>query len=488
MALGKSNKTKKIRDPKRFSTQFGLDSASLKALGAFDPLLNADTPLFIDPLLLPNSAHTEMRSAYGQWVAHFTDIIRLLKAAQDERDPAWRAADRRMMSKEFKGTCLGYGSGTIAGSGIGPGLRARIMRTAHQIVALGIEDPKLFPLLALLEEGVGPDRISDLTTRVVGGQLAQYTVRVLDGKDVARGTFNISETSYQLPVNPLVSDRGKPLPVVLVPLDVLRDLPIASDWSDIDRVASHNAALRARINAAIGDIWERHSRESKGKYKRIFLASRDAFETLLAATEAIPKRPYDAENDPDGWLNWLELGQAAASAHPLQLALFEQNIEDVRRVVSEIIEHYKYAIEYHNLWKSLYDSNGEPHHESYAQRLFYAMALSYCKANDLAISPEVNSGRGPVDFVVSRGFHARVVVELKLSGSSRLRHGYTTQLEEYKASEETDEGFYVILDMGDAGKQLEDVLELEAAARNAGEKYSPVIVADARPKKSASKF
>src|SRR4051812_30127938 len=38
------------------------------------------------------------------------------------------------------------------------------MTTAKQIVELGVEDPDLFVAMALFEEGVGPDRVSDMTT------------------------------------------------------------------------------------------------------------------------------------------------------------------------------------------------------------------------------------------------------------------------------------------------------------------------------------
>ena len=148
------------------------------------------------------------------------------------------------------------------------------------------------------------------------------------------------------------------------------------------------------------------------------------------------------------------------------------------------MEHYKYTIENQGLWKSLYDSNGAPHHEPYAQRLFFAVARSFCKANDLAIIPEANSGGGPVDFLFSCGFNAKIVVELKLSTNNKLKHGYTKQLEVYKAAEETREGIFVILDVGGSRAQLDAVLQLETAARNARDRNSPVVVVDATPKRS----
>jgi hypothetical protein len=69
----------------------------------------------------------------------------------------------------------------------------------------------------------------------------------------------------------------------------------------------------------------------------------------------------------------------------------------------------------------------------------------------------------------------------------KLKHGYEVQLETYKQSNETETGFYVIIDIGKGGRRIEAVHQLEAAARNEGQRYSPVCVIDATPKESASK-
>ena len=230
----------------------------------------------------------------------------------------------------------------------------------------------------------------------------------------------------------------------------------------------------------------RHTRKSKAENRALFLRDRESFESLIAAAQAVPKQAYDFAGDPEGLSAWLELGQTAAAANPLRFELRSQDAAGVRQVLTTIVEHVKHTIELRGLWKNLYDANGDPHHESYAQRLFFAMALSFCKANDVGIDPESNAGSGPVDFVVSRGFHARIAVELKLSTNPRLKHGYVKQLETYKASQETEAGLYAILDVGSGDGRIEEVLRLETEARQNGLKHSPVVVIDATPKKSAS--
>lgn len=115
------------------------------------------------------------------------------------------------------------------------------------------------------------------------------------------------------------------------------------------------------------------------------------------------------------------------------------------------------------------------------------MAVWICNQRDVGIDPESDAGTGPVDFVVSRGFHARIAVELKLSTNNRLLHGYTKQLETYKESQGTEEGLFVIVDVGGGERQMEAVLQLETDARNRGEKHSRVVVIDAKRRPSASR-
>ena len=137
----------KIRDPKCFSDHFRLPPDQLVRLGVLDPILNVDTRLFVDPLLIARSCHREIstgaRSSYEQ---HFTRVIKFLRASRERGDVAWRTAQRLLSFPEIKWTCLGYGAQSISGSGSGAEMTAQFMDTARQIVQLGVDDPDLFGL------------------------------------------------------------------------------------------------------------------------------------------------------------------------------------------------------------------------------------------------------------------------------------------------------------------------------------------------------
>jgi len=129
----------KIRSVVRFSAQFGIDPVALDAAGALDPTLNVDTAPFIDPLLLEHSRHPEIfEGARRSYEAHFTTSIKLLDASRSKNDTAWRNAMRLLSFPEVKGTCLGYGTGSVVGSGSGPQATIALMETARDIVSLGV--------------------------------------------------------------------------------------------------------------------------------------------------------------------------------------------------------------------------------------------------------------------------------------------------------------------------------------------------------------
>jgi len=472
----------KVQNPRRFTEMFGLEPSILKAAESFDPILNADTRLFVDPLLLRQSR----QDAYATWQTRFSNIIQLLQVSRQIDDIAWRSAERLFDFPEFIGTCLGYGSG-IHGSGMGNALRRRLLHTAKAIVDLGIDRPELFALLPLIEDDIGPDRISDMTTRIIARHLEQYTQRVLSSTDVTFRDIFIKSESYRLPANPLESTGRALVPVVLVPQDVLRDLPTASDWNDVSRVAAQNAAYRDRVNAAIGNIWAVHSRRQKAEIRRAVLASRDAAHKLLSTILEGPKTPYNVAEDEKGLVSWLELGRKAAHDSPLHLIVPPaKDKAALRSVVDAIVSHFIDLVENKDLWKALWHK-GKRLPEHHAQLLFFAIADAHCRANNIDVTPEAGAGGGPVDFKFSSGYQGRVLVEVKMSDNPQLLHGYSVQLETYKKGQGTADAIFLVVDVGSGARQLKAVLDLATEAENKREPHSAVAIADASRKLSASR-
>lgn len=480
----------KLRSPQRFSDIFKINPALLDTVGALDPALRADTRLFIDPLLLAKSKHKELnKSAIGRYQTHFESVVKLLAVSRRKGDVAWRAAEKKLSFPEVKWTCLGYGGDTVAGSGTGVFTRSSVMETARQIVELGIDDPDLFVSLALLEDGIGPDRISDMVTNIILPDLFAYNERILPKLSVPTEHFSIAlkngvAATGQLARNPFLTTRG---PVILVPKDVLRDLPIAADWSDVATAAAHNMVLRAKVNEQIANIWKAKTKQDKDQVRRWALSSKENFNLFLEMLRGAQPKAYDFLSDPLGELAWRRIAQEIATQEPLKLSVSDaKDLKALKKIVSQIIEQFRFLIETRHLSEELYHQ-GKPRPERSAQHLFFAIAYAYCKANDIDVTPEADTGNGIVDFKFSTGFKERVLVEIKLSRNPRLIHGYETQIERYQKAEQTGPGFFLVVDVGGPANWQEKLFSARNAAAKNGVTLSGLEFVDGTPKKSASR-
>lgn len=475
-------------EPITLSMAWGIHADAIATIGAIDVTLNCDTNLFIDPLLLADADDTDFRNcSTAAYEARFHQLIKLLAASNAIDDVAWRAAKRQIAFHEVPYTHLGYSSGT-GGSGFGTALSGSLLTTAKQVVDLGVTSPDLFVALALFEDGVGADRISDMTTNIILDCLARFTTEACNRIGTGTRTFKLGDKKYELPPNPLKETE----PLLLVPKDIVRDLPIASDWRSVASAAQETQDLRDRVNAHIGEIWRAKTRKDKQAVRDNALRSKRSFETLLEVLRNAADAPYDIKNDQRGEIYPADVRQRIARDEPLDLLGYSKRaltLNDVDEVAKAIIVQFKSLIENKGLWKELWDDKHEyARFEKAIQRLFYAVASSYCHANDLDISPESDNGAGPVDFKFSAGASAKVLVELKKSSNSNLVDAYTKQLDAYKAAEGAMRAHYVIIDIGGLTPQkMRGLSEARSAILKTGSPASEFVIVDGTPQKSASK-
>lgn len=160
-----------------------------------------------------------------------------------------------------------------------------------------------------------------------------------------------------------------------------------------------------------------------------------------------------------------------------------KNIDNLQ-VVETIIDNFKRQIEDNGMFKLLYESRDKKlRHENSAQQLFFSVSQIFCLANDLDVSPETNSGIGSVDFKFSKGASSKINVEIKYSNHRGLKHGLETQLQKYDKAEQTSTSFYVVIQVDDKAKIIDDILELDKKLNPNNQK---VRIIDGRFQKSAS--
>jgi hypothetical protein len=465
-----------------FSDYFGVSPRKLKEYGAFNVSLINDLPLFIDPFLLFNSANKEYRKLHADLI----DYLRFLrKRATTGLDPGLVGAWYTF--KEVKQTWLGFSERGNEGHGLGRDFARDLHSNLGTVFAtFGAERVTTgshLEKLCLIRRGVGRDSISDFTTNLIKSYLLAYTQRFaqeqIDPKKrrkviVPRVQFNYNTESweagsYDLPW--LDNDF-----VLLTPRDILTKdenwinrSDMIGDFSDI-LVAMPNAELRAQLNNYLVGVLPK---EPSDKERREAIAR-----TIEQFPEFIEYFIRYKEDHGD---------EAVASS--------EERVEEIRTLFVEQVSNFVGALESST---DFYSMRGGTPEETHARILFFKDVIEnkgghkifylnnepITKETDLHImfrlvwfatpsdvSREVNDGRGPADFKVSRGSRDKTIVEFKLASNKKLRRNLEKQTEIYQKASDATTGIKVIVYF-----TAQELAKVEAILQDLGLLVNPNVV------------
>ncbi len=353
----------------------------------------------------------------------------------------------------------------------------------------GLADLKHFEELGILNEGIGPDRISDFTCNVLRAQLIAYTQRVVLRHRLETRSVKIAGAAYdpqrvawvtethELPWNPY-NERA----VLLVPERFLRALPTINpeDWWENYEAEQ----LRDDINYVVmGKVNKKHIVETARRHIGHVAG-------WARAQESRPPDPYDLPADSNGVYQWDRATRRYTTQHPLVLepppdddAFFE--------VIERVMAEFRLYIEEQRGWKLLWNDDGTEKPEEAAQLVFLGIARSYCRANNIVVDREVELGRGPVDFKFSNGYARRALLEIKKLHNGKFWNGLRAQLPSYMRSDECDFGWFLSIRYREKGTSLDELRRLPHEVTFMAEmtgKYLLYKTVDARPKLSASEL
>lgn len=275
----------------RYSEIFKVSADALEAKGVFNADVDSDSQLHIDPSLFKDCQIPEFVGAYDIFNGYFAKLFEGLVPYAREESVFYNQLVKRLSFREIANTCLGYSQKGIHGSGIGGKLAKQIANTILDIYDVGIKNPVVFEMMPFFEEGIGADRISDMSAHLLIHNLIAYTQRVC--------------RELNTPMQAIVKLNGRPkeLPTyrnvgyVFVPYEVLCDLPTASSYDDIDSVCHYNDMFRRRICQAIGELWKDFKNAPKSRIKQILLDNPGLFKEFIDEYEQSKHRPYNFVND-----------------------------------------------------------------------------------------------------------------------------------------------------------------------------------------------
>lgn len=153
----------------KFSVYFNINK-SQSELDFVDIPLNTDIPLFIDPCALINNESIWHQECAESVQSYFQSLIESIK--DNDSAKSWKLLSHLSEPKE---THLGLSKGKSNGKGIG-GFQANLLHEklkSSEAVRSGILSN--ISELELMIDGVGHDKISDLTTNLIRQQLIKYT-------------------------------------------------------------------------------------------------------------------------------------------------------------------------------------------------------------------------------------------------------------------------------------------------------------------------
>ena len=452
--------------------------SAMSTHGVFDVLLDKDSNFFINVILLKKATVPEFVEAYKVLNKFFSDIATLLENADcpDKKDKFYKVARNRFNFHEVNGINLGF-SQSAHGSGWGNELSDQFLYDAYQIVRKGSKQPELFHLVSLFEEDVGPDRLSDMIATIIEPQIIQYTKRIMKELGITPKAY----PNLHFLESGLVENPYKKVEILLLPTEILHEIPIADGWDDIGRVAAKNDTIRREISAEVGVFWDKWASSERKKYlKNNVFMDPDACRRVLKGYSTQDLPPYDIKQD-QNYLVELLLKKLKEAEN------FKSRVKPKTSLIAarEIIALFKDWIENNRGWADIQDSSTQ-RREKTVQRLLHLASKYYVDVNNFDFSCEPDAGRGPVDVKVSRG-KDKTLAEIKLSSSSQYLHGYQVQIQEYAKAERTQNLIYVFVDIGNPRKK-QTLLKLYRRAMNSGKPYPELIIVDARQRKAASTF
>ena len=472
------------------SDYFKIDSSLFSEKKIMNPTLKQDAPLFIDPCLLKDSQYDEFRvEATSEYHNFFQQMVSSIKTAQNlsliDKEKVYASLWKKFLFTEQKGLCLGYARYNNKGKGIGKNKAKQIFYAAEHLIVQGISNPDVFSLLFVLEDNIGADLISDMTAHIIRNSLYKFTQRIALELNIPTQKCNVGHQKYNLPIHPI-----EKTPLLLLPYDILSTLPEMSNidafFGDFLCIDCSNDEIKMRVNSYISQILH-EANENKlttSKIKKIIrdyvYQTPDAVNILANHITNISGKSYSPSIDELGITNAIRIREFIVSK---ELVSDEKQPE---KIIDLLISKFQSKLSNNNdIKKQLLYNGTQPKKEQAWQALFNVYADMFLEENNLDITPEAQTGRGPVDFKISKGSKERFLIEIKLSTNKKYKQGFEKQLKAYKdATNNVKKVYYLFIELEENDEKRNALIGL----KNASNLNAEVIFIDGRLLPSASKL
>lgn len=479
-----------------FSDVFGVEPQILDDYGAFNIALVNDLPLFVDPFLLFDSQRPELRALHDDIITYLVFV----KNRAQANELTEGAISQWLYFREVKQNWLGFSQTGNSGTGLGKQFAQALGRNFQRVFRDFGEETLTtsshLEKLGLLSGGVGRDHLSDFTTNLIKGYLLKYTEEFAKQHlqphqtkkiHVEHVSFNYESRRWQYGCFTLPWHAGDY--VILTPCEILtRDEAWINQGDMLNQFLQLRQSLPdEHLRAQVNDHFLRQINERSTMEERKAAALR----TIEQFTELI-----------DHYIKWKE--DHAGEAHTISSKKVQEThtqfVENIRELVLkhlagtefyergdsyeealQRVRYLKHVIEDNDGYRVFYVNGAPVKRESDLHTMF--RLTWYATAFD--VNAEVNNGRGPVDYKVSKGKQNASLVEFKLASNSSLRRNIEKQVEVYAKASQTNRAIKVILYFSET--ELEKVTNILRDLKLQGREDIVLIDAGRESKTSGSK-
>jgi hypothetical protein len=477
-----------------FTDYFRVDPKILEDYGAFNISLINDLPLFIDPFLLFESKKPEYKQLHKD-ILSYVAFLRDISLQMQIDDGLLKSL---FMFSEVKQNWLGYCLFGNDGNGLGKTFAVALRKNLNTVFSNfgkeSVTKESHIEKLCIVKTGVGRDNISDFTVNLIKKYLCEYTqefaLKHIDSKYIKsfavekaifdKTTKRWKPATYQLPY--LDNDY-----VLLTPKDILtkddnwiNSKDIVRNFIDIaDSIP--NDQLRSNINLYFKENLPKLTKKKTTITNKEFAA---------AVSQVINKYPefldyyikYKEDNGEKAKSISKEKVEYVENYYINNISFFIKALNTLTDFYKKRIDTYKEALERVMYLKQVIENND-------GYKIFYIKGKPIKREDDLHImfrltwyattsdvNSEVNNGRGPVDFKISKGKYDKVLVEFKLASNSKLEQNLQHQVDVYKKASQTDKDIKVILYFSAEEKRKVDKILKKLKLEN----MENVVLIDAR--------
>lgn len=468
---------------------------NIKCLGDedwFNPILTQDTLLFVDPFAVFKSTDELFKDTYSEMMCFFQQVFELIAHAGGNKDNlSYKKAESILQFPEENAFCLGY-SKIRRGSGTGQLWAKTLASNINAIIAKGVTHISHFEELGIFCTGVGPDRLSDMTTNLLKNRFITYTQRKCNMYDIPMEKVRVKNAYFDseykhwcageflLPINPYKNNS----PIILVPKDFLNVLPeINSD--DFQSTIDLSERMRNDFNYEIDRSLD------KEKIAKIAIEHYDLVKEYINIVEKREACSFSELKKKTFRYEWYELSKDIVSKKKFDFGIIEDDFDFLNKIL-EFTSYFKNFVEIRSGYKLLWNEKRTvPRSEEDVQILFKGILDEHCRANNIDFTREVNQAMGPVDFRFSTGYYKRVLLEAKLAKNTKFWNGLKKQLPKYMQIDSCKLGMFLVIAFTD--KDTDKISDIESVVRETEERHGitiKTIIVDARVdnKESASKL